>query len=352
MKLTISDRQTRRTVEFFNEFSISLRYDSVGAVFSFLFYYNQENEDHRYLAQPGKFQVVRVEENGELLLTGLILQNSFTSKSQKQLLQISGYSVPGVLEDSHIPLSTYPLQHDGLNLKQITEKLLKPFQIKLEIDPLVESEVNKVYEKTEAGETQTVADYICELAKQRDIVVSHTPTGKLLFTKINDNKKPILNFGKDLIGTDYSLTFNGQALSQPIIAVKQADKDGGNAGQSELNNPYVPAVTQHFRPKTFVQTSGDDNDTQKVAKNTLKSQIKSAIVLKISIDRWVIDNKIIKPGEYIEIENKELYLFKRKRFFIEQVDLVKNNTATTANLTCVLPEVYNQEAPNLNIFYD
>jgi prophage tail gpP-like protein len=260
--------------------------------------------------------------------------------------------VPGVLEDSSIPLATYPLQNDGLTLKQITEKLLKPFQIKLEVDPAVENLVNQAYPKTEASETQTVADYICELAKQKDIVVTHTNTGRLYFTKPNLDKPVITKFGQDLIGTDYLLTYNGQALSTPITVLKQADKDGGNAAQYTIDNPYVPKDTNHFRPKTLTQSSGDDNNTKEVAVNELKSQIKQAIKLEIQTDRWEVNGKVIMPGDLIEIENKDLYLFKKSKWFVEQVDLTGDNTKTTAKLTCVLPDVYSDQVPTKNIFYD
>jgi len=348
-KLTISDRSKRRTIDFFSEFSIEMRFDSVGSTFSFSFYYNPDNPDHVFMAQVGKYQVVRFYRADELLITGLVLSQSFSSSSEPTLISFSGYSVPGVLEDSSIPIDSYPLQYDGLSLKEITEKLLRPFDIDLEIDPLVMADSNKRYKETAASETQTVSDYICSLAKQRDIVVSNTNTGKLLFTKIKDSA-PVLRFGTDLIGTSYSLTFDGQAMSHPIVVLKQADDEEGNSSQYILNNPYVPADTKHYRPKTIIQTSGDDTNTEKVAINELKSELKSIKVV-IYTDRWLVKGEVIKPNRIIEIQNKDLYLFKYSRWFIESVELNADVEKTIAKLTCVLPDVYNLEVPKKNVFY-
>lgn len=347
MILTISDRKTRRRVEFFNSFKLNLRYDSVGSTFSFSFYYNPKNEDHKALAAVGQYQLARLEYNDELLLTGFILSQGFTNGPQGELLSFAGYSVPGVLEDSQIPPSAYPLQSDGLSLRQIAEKLMRPFQIKIEVDPDVSSEMDKVYEKTTADAGASVKDYLVELATQRNIIVSHTANGRLLFTRAKTNQKPFLKFGDGLIGATYSLSFNGQGMHNEITVLKQADSDGGNASQFTIKNPYVPESTTAFRPKVIIQNSGDDNDTAKAARAALASELKN-IQLKISTDRWDVNGRIIKPNSIISIISPQLYLFKETNFFVEEVEYSGDSTKLVSNLSCVPPEAYsNSEVKNI-----
>jgi len=121
--------------------------------------FNPENPEHKQIFKPYSYSTVEVFHNGELLMTGTFLNNSFLSASKKSLIPISGYSVPGILEDCEIPVSSYPLQSINLNLKQIAEKLIKPFGIKMIVDPLVEDKMNRTF-KSSTGENLLIAVYM------------------------------------------------------------------------------------------------------------------------------------------------------------------------------------------------
>jgi prophage tail gpP-like protein len=119
--------------------------------------------------------------------------------------------------------------------------------------------------------------------------------------------------------------------------MRQASVDGGNAGQITLKNPYVPTF---YRPKTIVQSSGDDIDTNEVALREMAKEWEN-LTLQIGIDRWDVDGKIIKPNSMIEVFAPELYIYTKSRFFVRSIDYVGDEEKTTATLNCVIPEVVN-----------
>lgn len=344
MILKIYDRKISRRVEYFNNFNLSLRYDSVASSFGFSFFADLENEEHRILCKIAQYQLARLEHNGELLISAFILSQAITDSATPSLKSFSGYSIPGVLEDSQIPPYAYPLQSDGLTLKQIAEKLMRPFQIKIDIDPSVEHLMNQPYKETTADPTQTVKDYLVELATQKNIIVSHTPIGHLLFTRAKIDQKPIIDFGEGLIADSYNLIFPGQAMHSHIWVMKQADSDGGNAGQSLIENPYVPTSTTAFRPKVIIQSSGDDLDTDKAAQNALASELKN-LKLVITVDRWDVNGIILKPNSIVSVQNPRLFMDKKTNWFVEQVDYEGDAEKLTATITCVLPETYSGKYP-------
>ncbi|MBC7486093.1 MAG: hypothetical protein H7282_05025 [Cytophagaceae bacterium] len=345
MILKINDRLRVRTVEKFNNFNLNLKHDAVASTFAFDFYYDPANSEHKQLACLSHYHYVTVEDNGELLLTGTLLSNVFNSSNVRELVAFGGYSKPGVLEDCQIPISAYPLQSDGLTLREIVTRILKPFQLNFAVDESVSAAMDKPYEKTTASNTQTCKDYICELATQRDIIVTHTNNGWLYFTKTRADRNPIFHFEQGQTGVSFSLSFNGQGIHSHITVVKEADDVGGNAGEVTIVNPYCPIL---YRPKVITQSSGDDIDTGTAAKNALAEELKN-ITIKITLSSWYINKKIIRPNQVISITNPELYIFKKTDFFIESVDLKGDNKSKTAVLTCVLKEVYNDQAPS-NIF--
>ena len=68
------------------------------------------------------------------------------------MVTISGYSLTGVLEDCEIPPKIYPLQSDNLSLKQIAQKIIAPFGLKMIVDSSVESLMNSSFKKSTAKE--------------------------------------------------------------------------------------------------------------------------------------------------------------------------------------------------------
>lgn len=348
MNLKINDRVKIRDIEFFNNFNLNLRYDSLSSTFNFGFYFDSLNPDHRELACVSHFHEAIVEHNGKRLMTGYILSQVFEDQSQKSLSQFAGYSLTGVLEDSNIPPSLYPLQSDGLSLREIANKLIQPFKLKMIVDSSAAAKMDKVFQKTTAEATQTIKDYLNDLTSIRDIVMSHDAMGNLLFTTAKTKQSPILIIGPEGIpGVTMSLSFSGQPLHSEITVIKQADSKGGNAGQATIINPYVPIV---YRPKVIIQNSGDDNDTSSAARMALSEELRN-IVLTINIDRWDIDGEFVLPNNIIRVKNPNLFLFKEVDWFIESINYTGDNVTQTAVLTCVLPEVHNKSTP-VNIFVD
>lgn len=329
-------------IESFNNFSLKLRYDSVASQFSFSVYFDPEDTNHRLLFQPGHFHQCDIEHNGELLLRGWIVGQSFGVASDKVLSSVNGYSLSGVLADCQIPVDLYPLQSDQKTLREIANRLVSKFPFSVRADGSVASKIDQIYDTSTANENDTIASYLASLSNQKDVILSHTNEGNLLFTKARTRSTPIFHFENGQPETEMSLKFNGQQMHSSITVQKQSGIEGGNSGQSSLSNPFVPYV---FRPSVKTQNSGDDNDTQDAARNALRNELKG-IVLTIKTSQWEIEGKVIKPNNIITVRNPELYLYKKSNWFIESVDLKGDEKETTATLTCVLPEVYNNNMPS------
>jgi hypothetical protein len=366
MELEIFDRIRNRRVQTFNSFAFSLKYNSIASPFSFDFYYDPDVIETKEMACIGHMHICRLMHNGELILTGQILSEAFNNSSVKKLVAIGGYSVSGILEDSTIPTNSaidqaiekgnlklkpselipycYPLQSDGLSLRQITAKLLAPFRIDFIVDASVSDKMDEIFEETTADPNETIKAYLTKLAAQKNIVITHNPKGQVLFTKISDKLVPIHYFDVPkggLPGTEMALRFNGDGMHSQITVMKQADPDGDNAGESTISNPYVPFI---FRPKTIIQNSGNDIDTDLAAKNALADELRH-LSIDITLDRWVFENKLIRPGTLISVRNPEIYLFNKTNLFIESIDFKGNQKELVSTLHCVVPEVYNGVDP-------
>jgi prophage tail gpP-like protein len=352
MNLKINHRAGKTpvaNVKYFNNFSLNLKFDSVADTFGFEFYFDPKNKEHAEMACVSHFHEATVEHNEETLVTGFILSQNFKASAKKELASVGGYSKPGVLEDSSISPEMFPLQADGLNLIQITQKLIKPFKIKLIVDPAVQSRASKVIPKTTASATSSIKDYLTELATQRNIIITHNEKGDLLFTEAKTNQPPLFHIDSGIPGTEMEVNFNGQGIHSHITVMKQASSKGGNAAEHTIKNPYCP-VAYVKRYKTIIQSSGDDNTISQAAKQALAEELKN-ITLTITTDRWEVDGKILRPNNIITVKNPEIFLYKKTTWFIESINYTGDEKKMVAVLTCVLPEVYNGKTPK-NVFVD
>jgi len=114
----------------YNDLQMSLRYDSIASTFSFSVYYDPTNEKQKQLFRPLSFNSCKIyykhaDNTIETLVTGMLVRHQFKTSEVKQWVVISGYSITGVLENSSI--ADFPIQFDNLSLKEIAEKVCKPF---------------------------------------------------------------------------------------------------------------------------------------------------------------------------------------------------------------------------------
>lgn len=349
-ELIINDRIRDSELRYFNKLNINMKYDAFASTFAFEYNFSPDKREIKELSCIGHYHIAKIREGKDLLLLGNVLSIGFSSQSTRQLAAISGYSITGVLEDCSIPMvDGVPLQTDGLSLRQIAQQLLNKFGLKMKVDALVAADMDKAIDSTTGTATGNIKEYLTKLAKQRNIVISHTPQGELLFTRLDAKLKPIYHFTKQSAGvTGMSLSFNGQGMHSHITAVKQAGEDeSDNAGQSEtLRNPYV--INTVYRPLVVSQSSGDDNDSELVAKQTLANELRN-VKVSISLSTWLVNGSIPKPGQLLSITNDEIYLYsdllEPSNWMIEEVQLSEDNQTRRMVLNCVLPEVYNGQTP-------
>jgi prophage tail gpP-like protein len=333
-----------KKIEKFNSIDITLKFDSVASIFSFSFYYDKTNPN-----PIAPYKRCTIEDDGEVLITGTILSPVYQDGSVKSLTSISGYSVPGVLEDCEIPVKLYPLQSDGKSLKEITQALIKPFGIGLVIDQgknfteIIDA-ANKAIVTSTAEASQTIKAYLATIASQNNIIIGHTAGGSLRFTRAYASGKSKYSFKAGQPNVSIDVVFSGQPMHSEITVVKQADVDGGNAGEATVKNPYVTT----YRPKVIVQTSGTDVTSIDAAKNALANELKNiqVIVTIGGLYKWRYSGNKIRPNNLIDILAPECKIDKKTQFFVEQVQLTEDASgAQTAILTCVVPEVHNGQTP-------
>lgn len=370
-----------RTVKNFTNFTFNQKFNSMASTFSFDFFFDPKNKEHAEIVCVSHMHEALIYYNGTLELTGFILAQKFVNNGKPQLVNVSGYAKAGVFGDCDIPHDLYPLEITGLTFRQIIQKIIKPFNIGLVIEATAKG-VNKTFVasekdveeksdedmgKTAAESSQNIASYLSDLAKQRNIVLSHNAKGQVLITTPNTKGTPILNFdftegaeetnndAKKIPGIELEMEFNGQALHTHITVVQQSDdEEGSNAAQTTIKNPLIPIKQSVlYRPKTVIISSGNDNTVNEVALYELGREIREAVVLKIKMPKIAIEEKMINPNNTVTVRDPVNFLYNRSTWFIQSIDTSISPNEEIAVLSCVLPYGYDFDLKNLkNVFVD
>jgi prophage tail gpP-like protein len=317
-------RFRNKDFKFFSEYSINLIYNSIASTFSF-------TAVNSILGQPLVYSFVQIlNDDNELLLTGYILSSGYKISEKPESEVYPGYSISGTIEDCSVP---YPLQNDNLSIREIVDRLLKPFGISYIIHSSVAKEMGEAIPESTADDGQTVKDYITSLAMQKGIVLTHDAEGRLVFTKLNPNAlKSVAIFKEGVNCTSISLTANGQQMHSEITVVKEASTDNPDAGEFTILNPYV---TNRYRPIVRKMDSGSIFDVKKYARLELGKEL-------MGIEVNIETNMFIRPGQIVEVQSDHLKLRQPTRFFITETSIKGTIQGETYTLKCVLPECFSE----------
>lgn len=330
-----------RFYNFFDDITVDFKLDSVASSFVFKGRFQPKNKAHRELFKPLSYQSVEIFTNDDKkLLTGVLVNTDLVSSQVRELQPLIGYSKSGVIEDVTIPFSSYPLERNNVSLSDLTQSLLKDFNIGFVVDSRAVNDMNIVYPKTVAQPSETIKSFLSKLASQRNLIISHNEKGELLFLKPDTNLKPVL-FLNDKNTLNMSLRVNGQGLHSKITVIRQPTKD--NNSLTPVDTVLNPLVKSE-RTIVKILSSGSETETKKAADNVLASEL-SNIEIKVVLDK-IID---IKVGQMVEVQNEEIQLYNRAKLIVSSIVLKETKDSEQTTLNLVLPETFTGETPK-NIF--
>jgi prophage tail gpP-like protein len=325
--------------------TLDLVFDAIASTFSFEAFFDPDDPAHRRLFRPLSYHDVAIYEDKKVILTGTALAGRYASTlTGSSSVPVSGYSKTGVLGDCNIPKNQYPLEVNSKSLIEICTALCEPFGISVEVQSDVKEDAEKLYENSTAEASQAIADYLTDLATQRNIVLSHNAAGNLLLTRPKKDRSSIATYREGMPSTEIALEVNGQGMHSEINVLREATIGSDIEGDGTVKNPMV----SKDRPGTKEQTKGDAGDTGKTAQSVFASELAN-INLTITSDRWEWYNgriiSMLRPNEYVTVIAKSCFLSRPSNWFVRAVALSETPEGRTATLSCVIPETFNGEEP-------
>lgn len=379
------------TISKFNEISINFKYSSIASTFAFKCFFDTQKDKSIFI--PGSYFRCQIINDGEVLLTGTILNYHFERDSAHNYVTIAGYTLTGVLEDCFLT-SEFQQSWENSSLKDIVAYITGIFGINYIIDYIVSDVANEKYTEDIQYVTNDnhplIREFLQKLCVQKNLILSHTASGKLLITRVkadenisvlpfsipeqyppvddilegsplrkiridnqftNFKNSPIYRFHiGDRLHTSMVMTFNGQAMHSVIEVVTQNMVDTDDTTNKKIINPYVGTKNtipynlgqQIFRPRIDIQTNGDNFTLEKLNRNILQGEIQN-IYLTIKIAGWDVGGALVRPNQLIVVNNPDCYIYEDTVFFINEVQLNADEKGNNATLVCCLPDCYSDK---------
>ena len=301
--------------------------------------FDHEAEGFKETFKPFSFKTINITVGGLPLFTGTMVSVNPAVEESRKAISISGYSLPGVLNDCTSPASTSPLEFDNVGLREIATTLAAPFGVGVEFL----ADQGSVFERVANKESTRVLTFLTDLAKQRGLLISSSPRGKLLFLKGSDGGIPVARlqqgFAPVLSVTPF---FNPQEYYSHITGIEPVIV-GLTGSQFTVKNPRLLGVT---RPLNFNTPDTLDADVKTSAEAKAGRMFGNMASYSVAVAAWRDPSgNLWEPNTSIKLTAPDAMIYNEYEFIIRSVEFNRDRSTETAVLNLVIPGSFSGKMP-------
>ena len=289
--------------------------------------------------RPFTYKPLVVTVGGSPLFTGTLVGITPSVDNTQKTLNISGYSLPGVLNDCTPPASAYPVEFNELDIKGVAEALCKPFGLAVQFD----ADPGSTFERVAVDPGNTVLSFLSDLARQRSLVVSSTPEGLLLFQQSTELGAPVASLSQGASPVlSVSPSFSPQQYFSHVTGLEPVLL-GTEGSQYTVKNPHLAGVT---RPVTFKAGDVQGGDLKTSVEAKLGRMYGNMASYSVTVNTWRdVRGALWDPNTTIKLESPGAMIYSAYEFIVRGVRFERDDNQESAALDLVLPGSFRGEAP-------
>src|SRR5690606_2337670 len=230
--------------------------------------------------RPFEYRPVDVTVGGEQLFTGVMLGVDPSISESRREVSVSAYSLPGVLQDCTPPASAFPIEYEGLTLRDICRAVVAPFGLAVEFF----GSPGGPFERAAMNPGATVLSFLAPLAKERNFVIGSSPEGALRVwrsvrpgspvARLREGESPLLSVTPSFSPQDYFSHITGL----------EATDFGDDCTQYTVKNARIrPSV---LRPTTFDIKDSEPADVPEAVSAKMGRMFANAASYSVSVATW------------------------------------------------------------------
>ena len=321
-----SEISLKRGIDTFDEIALSAPFES-------------ENTEFRQVFTPFTFKNIDVTVGGELLFTGSVFVVPTLTDGKK--VEISAYSLPGVLNDCPLPASVQS-EYNGLTLEGLATAVAAPFGIGV----VFEADPGAAFDSVATKPTETVLGFLAEMAKQRGLIISSTPAGQLLFLKSSPVGIPAadLKQGESPL-LSVAAAFDHQKYYSEVTGIEptRIGVPASAGGQFTARNPHAAGIV---RPFTYTVPDTVGGELKPAVEAKLGRMLGAVAEYKIKVSTWRTPaGDLWEPNTTIRLTAPDVMVYEPYDFILKAVSFDRDSTSERAELTLVMPGAFSGEVP-------
>jgi prophage tail gpP-like protein len=323
---------------FWDSVTVSLSMDALDAIeFSAPFEVN--NAEFREVFRPLSFQDLAVTVGGRLLFTGTMLTPKPATNPESRTVSVTGYSKPGVLNDCTLPASAFPLEFNGQGLSEIAATVCQPFGLSVKFA----ADQGAVFERVAVEPGAKVLQFLAGLARQRNLVISSTFAGALLFQQSVSPGRPVARLQEGVSPlTSVTPQYKEQEYYSHVTGILPATLGIGGT-QFTVANSRLSGV---IRPFTFTADDTLGADAKSAVEAKTGRMFASVVSYSISVAGWRDpQGDLWVPNRTIKLLAPGAMIYNEYEFVIRSVRLIKTGDSESATMTLVLPGSFEGKIP-------
>jgi prophage tail gpP-like protein len=258
---------------------------------------------------------------------------------QSATITVKGYSLPGVLNDCNIPYKPEQLEFLNVSLFDIAKALAKPFGLSVNLSANVGAKFSNVKIKP----TQKVYDFLSDLAKTRNLILSNNKKGELVFLQSGEPGIPVADLvvGNGIV-TDITSNFNEQDYYSHITGIAVVDTNVDGNEYTEKN----PFLLNRVRPITFTAKDTDTVNIKTAVNAKTGRMFANMLTYSVSVSSWIDKNRNLwDPNTTISLFAPQVMIYNKYDFIVRSVEFIKTATSESAIIELIPPGGFSGKIP-------
>lgn len=291
--------------------------------------------------QPFSFKSVAINVGGKPLFNGTMVGVSPVVQNNQRIISVSSYSLPGVLNDCTPPSSDYPLEFNNQGLRDIAKKIAEPFGLSVDF----RADQGAVFERVACNPGKKALSFLIELAKQRNLIISSSERGSLVFwqsieggnpvARLQQGSPPVLSVTPFFTAQEYYSHITGL---EPVVT-------GSEGSQFTVKNPLLTNVT---RPITFKTSDSSKADVKSAVEAKAGRMFGNMASYSISVATWRDPNGALwTPNTTLKLLAPEAMIYNEYEFIIRSVQFNRDRASESATLNLVIPGSFSGKMPEV-----
>ena len=301
-----------------------------------------ENKAFRDTFRPFSYAPITVTVGGEPLFKGTMLVPMPTLEENRRTVSVTGYGLPGVLNDCTRPSSDFSkTELNGLKFGEIAKTICAPFGLSVEIT----ADDGPVFERVASKTTEKVYDFLTKLAQQRNLVLASTPAGKLLaqrsvsvgnpVARLAQGSAPVVSVVPQFRPQEYYSHITGM---QPAIV-------GVGGGKYTVKNPRLGGVV---RPFNFTANDTLTADIKQATEAKAGRMFGNTVEYTVGVSQWRDPQGALwRPNTTVTLNAPGAMVYSDYEFIVRSVEFVQEDSTESAVLTLVPPGAFEGTIPEV-----